>query len=169
MTVLHPCHHCHRKPSCEIRTKTLAGIRGLGITIARVRCRIPEQDFPPGAVVDVSAFELAEGAYADDGYRKTKVTRRGIVRSWHERKAVIVLDKDQEIQKPEGAAIGYLKVTSDRLTATGLPSVELCKCGLSQERCEANDYPSIRDNGSFQCQERVIENLEAQAQREGWY
>lgn len=155
MTVLHPCHNCHRKAGCDLRRDILKNLRGLKITLARFSCYIPELDFPAGAVVDVSAFELVEGGYADDGYRKAKIVRRGVVRAWHDRKAIVVLDKDQEIQKPEGDAIGYLKVTSDRLTATGLPPVELCRCGLSQERCEANDYPSIRD-GQFCCAENQM-------------
>lgn len=146
MTILHPCHNCHRKTDCGIRAKTLASIKGLGLTKANLKCRIPEEDFPPGSVVNVSAFEIDE-----DDDNKTPITRRGIVRSWRERKAVVVLDKDQEIEKPyNGGNIGYLKVTSDRLATTGMPPVNLCACGLSEERCIDNDYPSTRD-GKFSC------------------
>ncbi|MGO4337799.1 hypothetical protein AB4037_23060 [Labrys sp. KB_33_2] len=158
MTVLHPCHNCHRKADCSIRTKTLAALKGLSITKATLQCRLPQKDFPPGAVVEVKAFDLVEKSWSrpdDDPFEKRAITRRGVIRSWHQRKATVVLDKDQEIEKGfDDGAIGYLKVPSQRLTATGLPPVELCSCGLSQARCAAGDYPSVR-GGKFQCGSEV--------------
>lgn len=155
MTVLHPCHNCHRKADCSIRKKTLAALKGLSITKATLQCRVPQKDFPPGAVVEVKAFDMVPEPDEFTGYRKREVARRGVIRSWHERKANVVLDSDQEIEKGfEEGAIGYLKVPSERLIATGLPPVELCACGLSQERCEAGDYPSVR-GGKFRCGSEV--------------
>lgn len=154
MTVLHPCHNCHRKADCSIRAKTLAALKGLSITKATLQCRLPQKDFPPGAVVEVKAFELVDAGYAEESYRKSATTRRGIVMRWHERKAIVALDSDMEIENPDDGAIAILKVSSERLTSTGFPPVELCSCGLSQERCDAGDYPSVR-GGKFQCGSEV--------------
>lgn len=164
MTVLDPCLHCHRKADCPIKRDTLARLRGLNITKARIRCRIPQEDFPAGSAVMVEAFELTEASFGDDDWRKCKTYRRGIVSRWHRGEATIVLDKDQEIQSPHTGAnpIGYLKVKSNRLSKVDAPIVELCSCGLSQERCANAVYPSIRD-GDWQCwtdlREREINDM----------
>ncbi|MGJ4855568.1 hypothetical protein ACN6KF_001514 [Labrys sp. La1] len=156
MTVLHPCHNCHRKTDCSIRAKTLAALKGLSITKATLQCRLPQKDFPPGAVVEVKAFDLVEKPWSrpdDDPYEKRAITKRAIVKSWLHRKATVVLEQDIE-QPDDLGGIGILKVPSERLTATGLPPVELCSCGLSQARCDAGDYPSVR-GGKFQCGSEV--------------
>lgn len=150
MAVLHPCFHCHRKADCAIKRETLEKLRGLKISKANLRCSIPQQDFPAGATVDVQAFILTEGGYDDCGYRKSAVVRRGVVTGWHAGKCSVALNKDQEIEKPEDGAIGYLKVTTDRLKRVDEPVQEICGCGLPQSRCENSDYPSIR-TGEWSC------------------
>ena len=150
MAVLYPCFHCHRKDGCAIKKETLERLRGLKISKANLRCPIPQQDFPPGTTVDVAAFILTEGGYDDYGYRKSAVVRRGVVAGWHAGKCSVALNKDQEIEMPEDGAIGYLKVTTDRLKRVDEPVQEICGCGLPQSRCENSDYPSIR-TGEWSC------------------
>lgn len=152
MTVLHPCLRCHRKDDCEIKQNTLKQIRGAGVTKAKLRCKIPEQDFPLGSVVSVQAFEIRETARGDfDDLAKVRVDRVGVVRSWRDGKACVVLNKDQEIQKlyDENDRIGFLHVTSDRLTRISDAFVDLCKCGLPESRCQDGDMPSVRGGAWF--------------------
>lgn len=146
MTVLHPCLHCHRKEICEIKRDALKQIRGIGITKAKLRCKLPEQDFPPGSIVSVRAFELRPGGYWDEDAVKSVVHRLGIVHSWRNGEALVVLNKDQEIRKffDETDCIGLLRATSDRLTRIGDALIDLCSCGLSADRCADGDMPSIR-------------------------
>jgi hypothetical protein len=151
MTVLQPCFHCHRAADCETKRSTLARLRGLAITKASVRCRIPKDDFPSGTVVDVKAFEI-EPEFSN----KFEVVKRGVVSRWHNGKVSVVLDKAQEIEVFESHKIGYLHVTTDRLTKIGDDVRELCKCGLTQERCENRDYPSTR-TGQWECFQAVLE------------
>lgn len=151
MTVLQPCLHCHRSADCETKRSTLARLRGLSITKANVRCRVPKEDFPEGSVVDVKAFEI-DTEYSN----KFHVVKRGVIARWRSGKVSIVLDKTQEIETPDGHNIGYLHVTTDRLTKVEGATRELCKCGLTQERCENRDYPSIR-TGEWSCFEQILE------------
>ena len=154
MTVFHPCHNCHRKAGCEILVAKRKAIRGLGITKANVKCKIPERDFPPGSIVDVKAFEIDY-----ELQNKHAITVRGVVRAWKSGKASITIKKDDEIVTLDGHAIGNLRVTSERMKATDLPPVTLCPCGLSQERCENSDYPSIK-SGEWVCQEQMMRYCE---------
>lgn len=156
MAILHPCLHCHRKHNCEKRQQTLKSIRGLGVTKASIRCRVPQDDYPAGTVVAVEAFEID-----DDGacytQRKYTVTKRGVVARWRNGKATVALDKAEEISVPDGGHnIGYLHLTPDRLTKIDGSIREICKCGLTQERCDNRDYPSIR-NGEWSCFQEVLD------------
>lgn len=154
MTVLHPCLHCHRKTDCQIKRDTLLKLRGCGITKATLRCKIPQADFPPGARVVVDAFEII---LEDHDWERRMIRRTGVVRSWIASQACVVLDKDQEIQmnfKDQGS-IGMLRCTSDRLTRIDGPLVDLCSCGLSTERCENGDMPSIR-SGKWGCPQTLM-------------
>jgi hypothetical protein len=151
MTVLHPCLHCHRRPDCEIKARTLTLLKGSGITKANLKCSVPEKDFPPGSVVMVKAFELVEDC---EDFTPTPTSRRAVVRQWRNRLASVVLEKDQEIAQPSSNPIAYLKVPSDRLTLVDEPVRVLCRCGLDAVRCESNDYPSVR-NGEWYCQEDI--------------
>lgn len=148
MTLLHPCLHCHRKADCPIKAATSAKLRGLNITKATLRCAIPKEDFPVGAVVDVAAFEILEDGDGNTG--KSSIVRRGVISSWHKGKATVVLYRDQEIAVADENAIGYLKVATDRLSRVDAPIVELCTCGLDVKRCDNSDYPSIR-TGDWSC------------------
>jgi hypothetical protein len=154
MTVLHPCLHCHRRDGCGIRTGLVTRLKGSGITKATVKCKIPEQDFPPGSVVMVQAFEIVENQadYAGPDFFKQRTDRRGVVRGWRSRLCQVILDKDAEIEQLSGNPIAYLKVPSDHLTLLAEPVRELCACGLDAERCENSDYPSVRE-GEWRCKE----------------
>lgn len=158
MTALHPCLHCHRKADCPIKKTTLERLRGLGITNANLRCAIPCGDFPIGTTVDVKAFEFVDAASGPDGpdLRKRAVVRRGVVSRWNKNKATIVLNKDQEIEQFDKPPIGCLKVETDRLTRIDVPIADLCRCGLTGERCENRDLPSVR-GGEWFCWEEALE------------
>lgn len=160
MTVLHPCLHCHRKASCEIKRDALKQIRGIGITKAKLRCKIPEQDFPPGSIVSVCAFELRPGFYGDDGPAKATIHRTGVVSRWRGGEALVILNKDQEIMKffDETDRIGLLHATSDRLTRVGDALVDLCSCGLPATRCMDDDMPRIR-TGDWVCPEKIVKDF----------
>lgn len=170
MTVLHPCLHCHRKSDCQIKIDTLAGLKGLRISKANLRCKIPRQDFPIGASVTVQAFELFDCGYSDaESYRKSAITRRGVVSAWKGNKATVVLDKDEEIETPDGN-IAHLHAEPDRLARIDAPLVEMCSCGgLSKARCEANDHPSLRNDGAWYCKTADEARMEDQANKEGWF
>lgn len=156
MTSLTPCRRCHRRNDCETRAATLRAIRGMNITKANLRCRIPEQDFPPGSVVDVKAFELGDGW--QDGYRKADTVRRGIVCRWRQGRATVVLNADQEIEVPDGEPIGFLKAEPDRLTRVDEPVQELCRCGnLTKARCEAKQYPTLKNGSDWLCYEGMAD------------
>ena len=150
MTVFHPCFHCHRKAECPIKAQAAKALRGFNITKANIRCGIPKQDFPPGTTVEVRTFVLADIGDFEPTYKKEPAWRRGVIARWKGSKATVALNKDQEIEQPSDSAIGYLSVTPDRLGRVDVPLVELCHCGLTQERCQDGDYPSVR-NGEFQC------------------
>lgn len=147
MTSLFPCRRCHRRGDCPIETEARTRLRGSKITSAKIKCAIPQQDFPVGSVVSVQAFEIDP-----EYYNNSVIKRRGVVTRWLAGRATVILDKDQEIQKPDGdGAIGYLKnVESDRLALTGAPTLKLCDCGLSYDRCGERDFPSIRQ-GEWDC------------------
>ena len=158
MTHLWPCRRCHRRDTCERRAELLGKLRGAGITKANVRCAIPQSDFPPGSTVDVLAFEIDVGSDGDE-FAKLETVRRGIVRSWRLGKASVVLNPGQEIIGPhhdEGCGISYLKVESDRMTRIDVPIVELCRCGISTERCEEGQRPMVR-NGKWHCADEASE------------
>jgi hypothetical protein len=159
MTVLHPCLHCHRKADCQIKRDTHAKLLGTGITKANLRCKIPEQDFPPGARVIIDAFEIRAGehnAYVDRDDRKCATKRTGVIRCWSGSKCWVVLDKGQEIRKlyDEDDKIGLLSATTDRLTRIGDDVVLLCACGLDAGRCANNDMPSTR-TGKWSCPDKA--------------
>ena len=154
MTSLHPCLHCHRNKACSIKADTLAKLRGLKISKAKLRCRIPMDDFPVGATVEVTAFELIDMVEGFVAYEKVDTIRRGVVSRWNLGKATIVLNKDQEITQPDGSAIGYLKVETNRLTRVDTPIIDLCDCGLDVDRCTNGDHPSIR-HGTWSCWSEV--------------
>lgn len=165
MTVLHPCLHCHRKADCQIKRDALIRIRGLGLTKATLRCKIPEQDFPAGSRVSVRTFILNYGQYADSGPVAVRTDRIGAVAHWRNRKATVVLDKDQEIESldDDDVRIGVVKVPSDRLTRLDEVTKEMCDCGLlTLDRCHKADFPMIKGSKEFYCDRE-------QAQREPSY
>lgn len=147
MAVLAPCLHCHRRADCAIKADTLKRIRGAGITKATLKCKIPQEDFPPGATVDVKTFRMEEYdyGYAGDGLRKTSVIVRGVVMKWRDRKAVVAIDKAQEIETLAGHKLGIIKVPPDVLTRIGDDVAELCACGFTVDRCVDRDLPSMAD------------------------
>lgn len=164
MTTFWPCRRCNHRETC-LRLKDMRKqLRGAGITKANVKCSVPASDFPPGATVDVQAFEMTEGGGTYDSYglEKTAIVRRGVVREWTRGYAAVVLNADQEIRKFDSTdSIGYLKkVEPDRLTRVDVPIAKLCSCGLTAERCENGDHPSIRD-GKWACAERLAEEFPA--------
>ncbi len=156
MTSLSPCRRCHRRADCEIRERTLASLRGLGITKANLRCAIPEHDFPVGSHVRVQAFELVEGGYWDEGWRRNDIVRLGTVTGWHGKKATVCLDMGQEIALPEAEGrppIFFLHAEPDRLTLSDDTVVALCRCGsLPKSRCEAGEFPADRHGNPWGCQ-----------------
>lgn len=153
MTSLAPCRRCHRRETCQIKVSTLAGLKGLRISKATLRCKIPQEDFPIGARVSVQAFELLDAGYYEESYRKSAVSVVGIVTAWKGGKATVVLDKDQQIEAVEGNYIGHLKAEPDRLLRQPGSIVEMCVCGgLSRARCDAKDHPSLRDGKKWNCQ-----------------
>lgn len=159
MTALRPCRRCHRRETCPVRADTLKSLRGLSITLANLRCGIPKEDFPIGSTVSVKAFEIVENDREDQV--KVDVFKIGVVRSWRNNKANVVLNAGQEIEKIyDGGKIGYLSVETDRLTRVDAPIVELCGCGIAQERCENSDYPPVR-NGEWNCWEAQRERDES--------
>lgn len=156
MTSLSPCRRCHRRLDCEIRARTLAALRGLGITKANLRCTLPEQDFPVGSRVYVRAFELIEGGHWDDGWRRNDVVRAGTVTGWRNKKATVCLDAGQEIAFPESQGrppIYFLHAEPDRLAKADESATALCRCGvLPKARCEAGQFPTDRHNNRWGCQ-----------------
>lgn len=155
MTVLSPCRRCARKGTCERLADLRKSLRGSGVTKASVKCGIPATDFPVGQPVAVRCFDLDYGGHNSEDFCRVNVTREGVVMNYRAGKFRVLLNVGQEVGAPEDGTIAILGVYPDQLSrieGKDTP-VELCGCGLTQDRCEdRTKLPRIRD-GDWQCWE----------------
>lgn len=160
MTVLSPCRRCARKDTCERLADLREKLRGAGITKGNVRCGIPKVDFPVGQPVAVRTFTM-EAADKFDPERpedqQVAVSRIGVVQRHRAGRFLVLLNVGQEVGH-EDRPISIIGVHHDQLSLVDgreVP-VDLCPCGLTEDRCEDKALrPQLRA-GPWQCwQERL--------------
>lgn len=66
MTTLLPCIGCIARNDCDIKRAAIKALRGVPITSAKIRCRLPfTRDFPPGTRVSVTVWDYRD--FSGDG------------------------------------------------------------------------------------------------------
>lgn len=137
MTILHPCLHCHRRESCEVRKAKAKAIAGARLTVARFRCSLAEPDFPPGCRVTAILTSYGEGNYAyGEDLRRTNRPVAGTVMRWAQGRVVVLFDEPITLASRLGeAGVRVLKLPSRRLKPLEEAPRELCAC----------DFPKAAD------------------------
>lgn len=161
MTSLSPCRRCARKDACERLSDLRKKLRGAGITKANVRCAIPKADFPIGQPVAVRTFTM-EPAHKFHPERpedqQVAVSRIGVIQRHRAGRFLILLDVGQEVGHAD-RPLSILGAHHDQLSLVeGREApVDLCPCGLTEDRCEDKALrPQLR-TGPWSCwQERIV-------------
>lgn len=135
MTVIHPCRHCPKRPSCEMRAKASAAMANgpLVVTLARLSCR--EYD---------DMFSIGERVIASIGgiYARHRFDVRGTITGQSAKKRgrwVVQVDEDDadktgfdadEYGFGETGPRPFISVWPNRLTKLDEPLREMCTfCG----------------------------------------
>jgi|JI6StandDraft_1071083.scaffolds.fasta_scaffold183376_3 hypothetical protein len=147
MTVLFPCHRCARKGDCEKRAGLREKLRGAAVTKANVKCAIPKADFPIGAPVAVRTFTIEDE-------RKTGISCRGVVMRHRAGRFLILLNVGEEVGL-EDRPISIIGAHHDQLSLVeGQEApVELCECGLTDDRCKDKALRPQFRNGPWSCRQ----------------
>ena len=132
-------------------------MRGTGITKANVRCGVPKADFPIGQPVAVRTFTVETEEADFPEHRQTFVSRIGVVQRHRAGRFLVLLNVGQEVGH-EDRPISIIGAHHDQLSLVegrGIP-VDLCPCGLTDDRCEDKTLrPQLR-GGPWSCwQERL--------------
>lgn len=158
--MLFPCRRCARSETCERRADLRTKLRGSGITKANVKCAIPKVDFPIGQPVAVRTFTMEPaGRFHPERPedQQVAVSRSGVVQRHRAGRFLVLLNVGQEVGH-EDRPISIIGAHHDQLSLVegrGIP-VDLCPCGLTDDRCEDKTLrPQLR-GGPWSCwQERL--------------
>lgn len=156
MTSLSPCRRCARRGACDRLADLRQTLRGTGITKANVKCAMPKVDFPIGQPVAVRCFTIEDSdrfnPEAPDEV-KVAVSRLGVVMSHATGKFRVLLNVGEEVG-PGDRPLAIVGAYHDQLSLVEgreMP-VDLCACGLTEDRCrDPKKRPLMKGGDAWSC------------------
>jgi hypothetical protein len=139
------------KGKSEREAKTRAAMKGLGIRVASIACRVPFDLFPPGCRVSVELPETemtwCDGPCPDYYERHYSVVVPGTIMGRAERKIRLWLD-----EKTDSGKSPIIRVYPDRLTKLDEPPISVCsECGRPENQPETRQ-PEGRKWSCWKCE-----------------
>lgn len=152
MTAFRPCFGCTERNDCEIKKSAVSALRGVPITLAKIKCDLPwTQHFPPGTRALVKVWDHSDDHHATDDYESDvfeKMVPATVVGKSSKKAGKLLLHLDAKILSRDGQEIEFRAAWPKEIQRLDEPRADYCGgCNRAfvNSKCSCPDY----DDGGF--------------------
>jgi len=153
MTAFRPCFGCIARNDCEIKKSAVKALRGIPVTLARIKCDLPwVQHFPPGTRALVKVWDHNDVAQATEDYGydvSAKMVPATVVGKSTKKPGKLLLHLDAKILSRTEQEIEFCAVWPKDIQRLDEPRADYCRaCNRAyvHDKCSC---PDRHDDGGL--------------------
>lgn len=144
MTAFRPCFGCIARADCEIKKSAVNALRGVPVTLAKIKCDVPwTVHFPPGtrALVKVWNHREAPHDYDDEYCIDETMAPATVVGKSSKKPGKLLLHLDAKILSRDGREIEFRAAWPKEIQKLDEPSRPFCRaCHRAYVHGKCNCY-----------------------------
>lgn len=150
MTAFRPCFGCTARNDCEIKKAAVKALRGIPITLAKIKCDLPwTEHFPPGTRALVKVWDFREVTESYDGEYSAEETMvpATVIGKSSKKAGKLLLHLDTKIISRNDTEIEFRAAWPKEIQRLDEPRAPLCsQCSRAFVHNKCNCYD---DNFNF--------------------